>query len=90
MTRVGITLVFEDGENSFTEFVYGNGLVSMDNNFIQELKRQNFKDFIDCRTYIRKVGYREPEGRCNPEVLNEFIVILGDRNGVWIGGSEEQ
>jgi hypothetical protein len=56
--------------------------------FFQELKEQHFKTIHEVLDYCSHLGYAEPEGRCNPEVLDEFIVVIGNTHGVWIGGSD--
>jgi hypothetical protein len=90
MTRVGITFHFEDGANSWTKFLYGNGLVEWKlDSFFEELHKQTFKTIHEVLDYCSRVGYAEPQGRCNPEVLDEFIVVIGTPNGVWLGGSDD-
>lgn len=100
MTRIGITIYREDitrdesrnivSVQSSTVFLYGNGLVQLqDSYFIQELRRTTFPSISAFEVYCRSVGFHEPRGRCNPEVLDEYIVAIGDESAVWIGSSQE-
>src|SRR5262245_11507308 len=54
--------------------LYGNGLWS--ETIIAELRKTNPQNSYAVWEFFYKRGYRQPEGRCNPETLDHTVIAL--------------